>query len=205
MRCHGVRRHLVDYTDGLLTGQLFDDVRRHVESCTRCRREADVLNRSLALANEIWSSGLPTRVEMPMDVVRSDITIDGKGAENSPQRQARRLRRLAILATVAASVFALVTGLLSHFNRPSEEYPSNAPTVAGRASGEFLSRLDDDLAEAIQREESAARMAYSAEILARQPGGERFALTSRQFLARNFLDTAAGVAAASLIQESEEN
>jgi hypothetical protein len=87
---------------------------------------------------------------------------------------------------VAAGVGAVAAGLLLvvlFHGGPSPEL--SAPTRATFAMSE------QEIQRIIDRETISARLLASAEILARQPGGERDAAKTREYIARTYPDTSA--------------
>ncbi len=50
MKCRKVRRKLVSFLDGDLAASEAEAVRRHIEACKACQKEAELLNSTLSLA-----------------------------------------------------------------------------------------------------------------------------------------------------------
>jgi predicted anti-sigma-YlaC factor YlaD len=56
--CPEIQEKLVDFADGVLSGEETIQVREHIEQCAHCRATVDALGQSLEAARVIWQDNL---------------------------------------------------------------------------------------------------------------------------------------------------
>jgi anti-sigma factor RsiW len=172
--CNQIRNELVAFADGELTGSAADRVRRHVSECTECAALLSALQRSLAVAELIWTDA----------EVRAD------------ERRIRAPRRLQIWPAVlgAAAALALAIGLWN-LHAAGRREPTAPP--AGRMTQSAPPPAAQDrvavavLEHSIARAGAAAELLAAADYLARAPGGREYACEQYRYIARVFAGTPA--------------
>jgi len=202
--CASIRDKLVDYADGELTPVATQRVAEHLSVCGACRQELAALGRSLKVARSVWRSSVETYESRP--------TVAWQTREGVVRgRRVRQARLIALAASLLVAVAA--SGWWWRTNEPEvdvaqapsvDEAPvaephSNSPSEGKHIEGSDIEVADIEVAEIermLDREELAARLAASAQVLADQPGAEEYAQRSFRYLAEVFPNTAAGKEAA---------
>jgi len=178
--CEAIRPLLVDYCDGQLRQDQRETVEAHLEHCGACRSEVAALRRSLILAQQVW-----------------------REAQTESSLRGRRHRlRLAGGVAIAAGLL-LAAGLIlrgwpgesPHSPVPVESTAHELPVppqTDGDGSAVEISMAD--VLRMIEREETAARQAKSAILLARYPEVRCEAVAALHRISLDYPDTAAGKA-----------
>ena len=202
--CASIRDELVDYADSELTPAAAQRVAEHLVGCSACRQELAALGRSLEVAQSAWRSSVETYESRP--------TVAWQTREGNVR--GRRVRQAGLIALAASLLVAVAaSGWWWRTNEPEvdvaqapsvDEAPvaephSNSPSEDSDIKDSDIQDSDSEVAEierTLDREELAARLAASAQVLADQPGAEEYARRSFRYLAEVFPNTAAGKDAA---------
>jgi hypothetical protein len=174
--CRAIKPLLVDYADGALPTAEFERVAAHLADCPRCREEVRLLHRSLELARALWREE-PT-------VPRSRHTPCAISAEHVSSRVLHYTG-----AAVCAALLLLAIGLFFFANREADRLP--APSAGPVQVARQPESEEKDLAAMFDREERAARLAMTVQILAGQPGLEKTRADAENYLRRTYADTQA--------------
>lgn len=158
--CETVFGLLVEYSDGELGDDDAQRVAEHLLNCARCRREHELLNRSLDLAREVWHE--------PVVQTAAPQTARERTSSHPPVRR-------AVAAVLAATV---LLALLGYALTPPKvpdvvDVPQPAPTVALELA---------EVERMIEQEVRAAQSEVSAQILAELPGSEVFEALTDSYL-----------------------
>jgi hypothetical protein len=178
-KCREIKSLLVDYADGALPAAESNRVAAHLAGCPRCREEVRLLRRSLELARAVWR-------EEPA-ASRSHRTPHTDYIGHVSPRVL-----LYTGAAVCAVLLFFAIGLFFFVNHegsrpPMPQDPSAASMqVAGQPAAD-----EKDLDTLFDREERAARLAMSVQILAGQPGLEKTRADAENYLRRTYADTRA--------------
>jgi len=185
--CETVRELLVDYSDGELPQADSQRVTAHLAECSGCRSELHLLEHSLELARAVWresAARAPSRGTCPVDRRPRPIPA-----------AAVMVACVAVLTVAVGTWFFLRIGPRAEVDQvelagPAE--PSREPEEP--AAGPPAEDIDVDAM--IARAGRAARLAAAAELLATQPGLERYREQTEQYLAKAYRGTPAGDRAA---------
>lgn len=194
--CETIELLLVEYLDGDLGGSESQRVADHIAQCPECQANADLLERSLAIAKRQWEEAVSDSPEV---------------AHRAIERRGRKRLTVAVCAACAAVVMvgavivaASQSGRLVHRSEfhaeiregqvpgsataPSKD--SHEPEVARnqspRPADESPGHADIDAM--ILREVQSARLAASARLLASQPGLEEFSDRAASYLSSAYGD-----------------
>lgn len=175
--CQWADDQLVDYSDGALSEEQRCLVDEHVSGCASCRRQLELLEESLQLAQQFWTEAA------------SEPTL-------SSDRIGQPKHRLALLVSVAAGIAILAS--VFWFAQPNP----GAPDVASDSKNKSNVLIDDkeqaaelnmtDIVALLRNESRAARLAVSAELLAGSPSLEQSTKRADSYIATNFADSLAG-------------
>ena len=164
MSCVEIRDLLVDFADDELDQVQTESVSLHVSACDKCRSELHRLRRSLVLARSSWEGLASERA-----VSTTRVTTH------------RALRYVAVLAAAGLLVAVGIWQLgIRPEGRRGEVVQVREPAV-----------LEDDarIERAIHREERAARLAASMNLLLAEQGLEREGRQVKQDLLTRYSDT----------------
>jgi predicted anti-sigma-YlaC factor YlaD len=188
--CKTVRQLLVDYSDEELPQADAQRVAAHLAECSGCRSELRRLEHSLEAAQAVWresAARAPARGTCPVD------------------RRPRPIPATAVLVACAAVLMVAVgTWFFLRVGPPSEvdQVELAGPVEPPRETEEPAAgppAEDMDVGTMIARAGRAARLAAAAELLATQPGLERYREQTEQYLAKTYRGTPAGDRAATRI------
>jgi anti-sigma factor RsiW len=180
---------LLDYIDGELAPADRCDVEEHLDRCPACRQTVSSLERSLAVVQEFWDRTAEQCTHPPF-TARITRPPEKKPSAFVPE-----------LSWTAAAILVSLAAILGIRHLRDARQVADVPQIK---VADARPQLPDEIERVILREVTAARLAECANILREEPGGEMYAQAARQYVARNFQDTAAGQAAASNILETEE-
>jgi len=211
--CEAIESLLVEYLDGELRESDSLRVTRHLARCRKCRADADLLQRSLAIVKRQWE-----------EAVSESPAVTARGAEHR-----RRKRVAAAIGVACAAVVMLGMAIVaikqgSRFvhrdgfhaglregeapaeptyavdsTRQEPRHPGSAtasskdpqePEVARNQSGMPANEAPEqaDIDAMILREVQSARLAASARLLASQPGLEEFSDRAASYLTSTYGD-----------------
>lgn len=186
--CQTVRELLVDYSDEELPQADAQRVAAHLADCSGCRSELRALTHSLELVRGVWRD--------------SAVRAPARGICPVVRRRPRPIpAAAAMLACVGVLMVAAGTWLFFRVGPRIEvdQVELAGPVEALRETEEPAAAPpaeDSDVAALIARAGRAARLAAAAELLATQPGLERFREETEQYLAKTYRGTPAGDRAA---------
>jgi hypothetical protein len=178
--CDAIRPLLVELCDGDLPEAQREKVETHLGHCGDCRAVGVALRQSLMLAQEAWR----------------------EAQTKPPTWYQRPALRFAAAVAIAASLL-LGVGLML---RIAQSQSSNPPPMIGPVAhvlpvppttgrgGSGIEVSAADVSRLLEREETAARLARSAIILARYPEGRCAAVAEMHQISMAYPDTAAGQA-----------
>jgi hypothetical protein len=184
--CNRIRPDLAACGDGELPADRSARVAAHLSDCAACRVELQLLNDSLALAQEVWqeaSSPLPlagtTKWSRPgMKAVRSAAS--------------RQKILLAGGLALCATILFIAIGLSVFLTRQSPSTASKSLSSPQPGTVAVTDHpTDADVMEYIAREGRAARLAASMQMLATEPGLKEYKDNAERYLRENYADTAA--------------
>lgn len=167
--CAEPRELLLDYADGELPPAEAARLQRHLAACEACRREVAALDRSLAMAQLIWTA-----------------SADEKPPATALPREMRPWRIAAAAAGIAA-VLMLMAGVY-FATRPTENRQVIAAAteradLRGTVPTPDEAAIDDlDIEAYIQRQEQSARLAASVQLLTAMPVDREDARRAERYL-----------------------
>ena len=168
-QCDEVRDLLVDHADGALSPADSARLAEHAAECPDCRALVGAVERGLAAARLIWADGLAQ-------------TEPGAAPRRAGFVRRHRLRVVLVAAVVLLAVLGPVLyRAIQRGGRPAR------PPVQEVALADVLREIDDAGV--------AARMLAGADLIARQPGGEKFAADRYQFIVSAYPRTEAAAIA----------
>ena len=170
--CDDIADKLVDYADGELADAEFAEVAGHVARCDICRGQLAALGQSLALVQAIWiDNEADLAAVSPQPALRS----------TRPQVAWRSWRRVA---AIAAAVALLATVGLYH-----RTVRQDVPAAVQRSESPTVRELELQIARA----GIAMQLLTTADILAEQPGGDKFACERYRYVVAAYPDTEAAL------------
>lgn len=185
--CKTVRELLVDYSDGELPEGDAQRVAAHLGECFGCRSELRLLEHSLELARAVWresAARAPACGTCPVDRRPRPIPA-----------AAVLVACVAVLAVAVGTWFFLRVGSRDEVDQVEMAGPVEPPGETEEPAA-VPPAEDIDVGALIARAEQAARLAAAAELLATQPGLERYREQTEQYLAKTYRGTPAGDRAA---------
>ncbi len=133
MTCDDVRLQLLDYQRGRLSTQLQEDVRTHVDACSRCEREVA----AEALLTSVLEHRLPQHAA-PLALKRRLATLWPPTPRQQPSWWVRRRRSLVpALATAAV----LLISLPIYYQRAGQSPSGALPSMVAEAVTDHLRLL----------------------------------------------------------------
>ena len=154
---------LVTYVDGELSPAEAEQIIKHIACCESCQTMLTALQRSLQVTQAIWHT--------------DEARWPKKHSYKKPILSRRLIRRLA---TVAASILLVIgVGVMRRLlYRPSEQIRpvKPEPTIAE------ISEIEIE----VQRAAVAAQMLAVADMLADQPGGQKYAEQRYTYVINSF-------------------
>ncbi|NQT11135.1 MAG: zf-HC2 domain-containing protein [Planctomycetes bacterium] len=188
--CKTVRELLVGYSDGELPEGDAQRVAAHLGECFGCRSELRLLEHSLELARAVWrESAARARACGTCPVDRRPRPIPAAAV---------LVACVVVLAVAVGTWFFLRGGSRAEVEQLEQielagpvEPPKEMEKPAAAPPAEEM-----DIGTMIARAERAARLAAAAELLATQPGLERYREQTEQYLAKTYRGTPAGDRAA---------
>jgi len=172
--CEQLADALVDFADGELSPELHEQVAGHLATCPGCAKQVAALRQSITLAGELWSersAEAETAHPQPISV--------------GPRHMSSGKWYAAAIAVTAAGILLAV--VWAQRPSPSEPKVAQQPPIA---EPQQLTMAQITLL--LDQEETAARMAKTAELIRDKPTGEQFAQLTRTHLTRWYPHTAAG-------------
>lgn len=157
--CERISPQLVAYSDGELSPAESAAVQEHLATCPACRAELARLERSLQAAQRVWAEATAP----PSGVARE-------------HRYSGTVRAALALAAGIAILATVAVGWRAFRSRSIQPEVARASVAASEA----------ELKESISRAGRAARLRASLEILANQPGMERYYAEAKQYFERTF-------------------
>jgi anti-sigma factor RsiW len=186
--CSTIEGLLVDFADGELTDTQCRRVADHLATCSECRAELRLLERSLELVRAVWQQdALPldkeTAPALPALSIVRKVSL------------ASRLRprgRRAITACLAACALLLLLASAAWWlpRLKSDRKPASA--IAGQEASPPRSVNGDEIDSFISRQARAARLAVAVRLLASQPGLEGYKDQAERYLAEVSSETGRG-------------
>lgn len=172
--CHSIADLLVPYSDGELSEADADRVAAHLRACGSCREQLQRLDQSLALAQSIWQEAA------------SEAT--------APRAQVARPRRPRFAVALAPAACLLLLAVAAGYwlvnrDRPGPNTVHVTPPAVEETpieQTEIAVQEIEDIRRMIAREGRIARLAASAEILAAQPGLEKYKEQAERYLAETY-------------------
>jgi len=136
--CKNIEEMLVDYADGQLSSDESKKVAEHLESCERCQKMLEALQKSLALAGVIWDDGLAETKEIR-------ILIPGKMRNIPWTRYAAAAAGIILLLTTSILWRALMKPVEKEINFADIERSITEAGTAARllAATELLADYPD--------------------------------------------------------------
>jgi anti-sigma factor RsiW len=190
--CNRIRPDLAAYGDGELSADWAAQVAAHLANCAACRADLQLLQDSLALAQEVWqdaSSAFPMGKTQP---VTPRPLGEGPGVRAIRSAASRQKTILVAGLTLGATVLFLAIGwhLFPAGKSPSTaRKPPSSPRPGEIAVSDHAANAD--VMEYIAREGRAARLAASMQMLATEPGLKEYKDNAERYLRENYGDTAA--------------
>jgi anti-sigma factor RsiW len=170
--CDEIVGKLVDCADGELPDVESAEFAAHIACCDRCRGQLDGLRMSLAVAHAIWEDS-----EAALAGLRPGIGNDGQ------RRRAIWTGRRRVALVAAAAALLIAVGLLQRAGREQVEPTGPIAEVPTARDVEYQ----------IARAAVASQLLTAADLLAEQPGGERYACERYRYVASAYPGTVAGL------------
>ena len=175
--CDGFADLLIEFADEELSEGEARRVADHLAECPACQQELQLLRRSLDLAQSIWEQAAE---DAPARYVCNT---------ESPGRRVRMAACVAASVAVVAAAFALWHPWRGGPHGVVEQTAQNGHKTTTPPPEAFDEEMD--IEALIAREGRSARLAASAELLATQPGLERYHRQARRYLAETYRGTVA--------------
>ena len=194
--CNSIIALLTEYADGELPAADARRVADHLADCPDCREELRLLSRSLDLAREVWQesaagAAAPGTASAKQWHTLAQSTASAKQWHTPVRGTASRTRRVYAAACLASCVALLLLAagpwLFSHWLSRTEVGINDEIEPPGRP--QLIQEADVEAL--IAREVRSARLAAAAELLATQPGLERYRREAERYLAEAYRGTAA--------------
>jgi hypothetical protein len=186
--CDKIRLLLVDYSDEELTADQARQISDHLSQCTACHEELRLLERSLELARVVWQEGEADVLNRTRHAPRDGMPHAER--EEYISRRARRPRSMIWIGGSLAVCAVIVLGvLLQTFFMRTKSPGTNPQSIASAGSNSTQPKEEMDVMEYIAREGRSARLAASVELLAAQPGLERYKESTERYLKETYADT----------------
>ncbi len=160
-KCKDIENILVDYCDGLLSGEEKSQVSQHLENCENCRKLLGALERSMELSTVIWEDNVS-------DIEKIKISVSQK------VRKIHWLRYTSIAASILIATTAAI--LWCSYHKPKEK-----PT---ELTFEQIEKNINDSA-------NAARLLAATELLANNSDNKEIVQNGYHYIAKMYPDTPA--------------